>query len=635
MATAEQYAAWIVANQRQKGTPDFEVVAKAYEEAKAIERASTIQQQAPVAPAPTLGQRIAGAAETGLALGTGATSGVLGYLGGTAAGLGRSIASGTFGTQAGVQDVGRSAQAGMRALTYEPRTELGREFTQATGEAIGEIAPPILPILTAPGAVVSGMRQAAPLASRARTMVEPVVQAPMLAAQAAGRATGLFSTPNAPAIPGSRASIGAAGVTPEALRIARAENLPIPFAGESGLTAGQAGRASGMQDQIQFEKEISKTPTGAPIRQRLSNQTMTLLENFDALIDRIDPIAVELRSIGTNVDSAIVNRADALRNRIRNAYTAAEKAGEMESPVVLSPLVTRLNELVSMEGLVPTIPAIRQEAIRLGAIVEDSSGNLIPRPISLRTSEILRQFVNEATDWTDSRQSNYGRSINNRIDQATEGLGGDLYRQARRMRANYAQEFQNTGITARLLGTKGNTDERKIAIEDVFNKIILDSPLEEMNKVRATLLRGGQEGRSAWADLKAQSIQRIKEAATSASQTDEFGVPIVSADKLSKLILGLDREGKLQSLYGKQQAQTLRDLAEVAKDIYTAPPGSVNTSNTASALTMMADAIATNLLIGLPVPAKTAIGEALKYTKNRKTRSRVEAALRGIPTTDN
>ena len=37
MATADQYAAWIVQNQAKRGTPDFDTVAKAYEEAKSEE----------------------------------------------------------------------------------------------------------------------------------------------------------------------------------------------------------------------------------------------------------------------------------------------------------------------------------------------------------------------------------------------------------------------------------------------------------------------------------------------------------------------------------------------------------------------------------------------------------------------
>jgi len=39
MASAEQYAAWIVANAKKRGTPEFEIVAKAYQEAKALQAA--------------------------------------------------------------------------------------------------------------------------------------------------------------------------------------------------------------------------------------------------------------------------------------------------------------------------------------------------------------------------------------------------------------------------------------------------------------------------------------------------------------------------------------------------------------------------------------------------------------------
>ena len=44
MATAEEYAGWIVKNQAKKGTPEFNTVAQAYQEAKQDEiRALEIQ----------------------------------------------------------------------------------------------------------------------------------------------------------------------------------------------------------------------------------------------------------------------------------------------------------------------------------------------------------------------------------------------------------------------------------------------------------------------------------------------------------------------------------------------------------------------------------------------------------------
>lgn len=46
MATADEYAAWIVNNASKKGSPDFDTVARAYEEAKAEESSGGAKQQA-------------------------------------------------------------------------------------------------------------------------------------------------------------------------------------------------------------------------------------------------------------------------------------------------------------------------------------------------------------------------------------------------------------------------------------------------------------------------------------------------------------------------------------------------------------------------------------------------------------
>jgi hypothetical protein len=54
MATADEYAAWIVANASKKGTPEFETVAKAYELAKGEATAAPAAAPAPTAPAEDL-----------------------------------------------------------------------------------------------------------------------------------------------------------------------------------------------------------------------------------------------------------------------------------------------------------------------------------------------------------------------------------------------------------------------------------------------------------------------------------------------------------------------------------------------------------------------------------------------------
>jgi hypothetical protein len=94
------------------------------------------------------------------------------------------------------------------------------------------------------------------------------------------------------------------------------------------------------------------------------------------------------------------------------------------------------------------------------------------------------------------------------------------------------------------------------------------------------------------------------------------------------VVQSLDETGKLESLYGKKQAQTLRDLAELSTVIYTAPPGAINTSNTASALMVALDSLATFGVTGFPAPVVTGLREAGKFVKNRKTKARILDALK-------
>lgn len=668
MATADEYAAWIVQNRAKRGTSEYDVVVQAYEEAKLEQgRAAAAVQPGQAMPAPqrelyvappavrpaapttppTMGQRAVGAGETALSLLTGAVGGPLGMIQGTGAGLAREILSGQFGTPAAAQRIEQAATEQAARFTYAPRTAAGQEMLGAVGETLQQVAPPVLPQIAAPGMAIQAATQQAPLvaatagrvAAAAAPATRVVVQAPARGARAVGRAAGLL-----PAEPAAldtvsqtsaalqRGSAGASGLAIGTERAARAEMMPVPFTGPSALTAGQASRNFA---QLQFEKEAAKLgDVGAPLRERVETQTANMIRNFDALIDMPSPVAADPRAIGMGVDRALVNRVEVERRKVRNAYEKAEAEGALQAPVELAPLAQQLANLSSLEGLVPTIPAVRREAVRLGALVPDENGNLVPQQIDLKTSETLRQFVNANTDWADRREALVGRQINASIDSATEGVGGEAYRAARKLRERFANEFENVGLTAKLLGTKRGTDERQVAFGDVFDKVIISSPVEEMNKLRSTLLRSGPEGQQAWSDLKAGGIRFIKDASLSPSQRDASGNPLLSPDKLQRTVRTLDQDGKLEALYGKRQAQVLRDLADIATDIYTAPPGAINTSNTASALMIAMDTIGTAAFTGMPAPAVTALREASKYVRNRKTRARIEAALRGQVTSD-
>lgn len=601
---------------------ELEAVARQHYEA-----ATTPGQPAPQEPG--IGDQIVGAGETALALTAGGAAGAVGMIGGTLKGLAEQILSGQFGTQQAADMVEQEAMRGAETLAkpFMPRTQEGQEQTQAVGEALAPLAA-VAPMTAELGAIAQGARVAVPAA---RAAAQPAIAAGQRAVAPVTQAVQRGAEAVRGAIPGAEArapSVGAAA-TPEALRRTEvAAQLPVPFKDKSGLTSGQASRDYAL---LQFEKEAAKSPDmGAPLRERVENQTATMIQNFDALVDRLEPVATTRRELGEGVSQALINRAEVRRREIRKAYEDARAAGQMQEPITMDPLAVSMAELERFQGVSPNISAIRKEAVRLGALAEDEAGALTPGRIVIDDAELLRQFVNESTDWMDKRQATFAKRVTAAIDEATENQGGELYRAARKQRAQFANEFENAGLTAKLIGTKRGTNDREIALEDVFDKVIVSSKLDDMNQLRSTLLKSGKEGKQAWNDLKAAGIERIKNASLSPSQRDSAGNPLLSPHALAKVISQMDETGKLESLYGKKQAQTLRDLADIASVIYTAPPGAINHSNTASALQVALDSVGTFAVTGIPAPAATALKEAAKYIRDKKTKARINESLKGF-----
>lgn len=568
-------------------------------------------------PESTLGEKVVGAGEAALSAITGAVGGTVGMTGGMLKGMAQEAISGQYGTPQAANRIEQEAMRGAQALTYAPRTEAGQDITRAVGEIAAPLAAiaPAMPIAQIPQLAQAArpVTQAAGIAARAGVAkASPVVQkAAQSIAQTAKEQFGAQS-------------VGAAE-TPAALqRRTVAEQMPVPFRGESALTKGQASRDF---EDLQFEKETAKrSDSGKALRSRVEQQSETLLQNFDALSEVTNPQTVDVRELGRAVDAATRNKASNAMNRVRAAYRRADEQGETMEPVQMDSVVNGLQAIQRYEGVAPVASSIRREAVRLG-VVNDVDGQLQPGRVPIRDAELFRQFINDATDWGNRRESMVARQVISAIDDATENVGGANYRAARGLRRQYAQEFENVGLTRKLLGTKRGSDERQIAYDDVFDRVVLSSSLEEMNKMRRTLISGGRDGKQAWNDVKARTIQHIKESALSAGQTDSKGNPIISVDKLNKTIANLDRDGKLESMFGKRQAQVIRDLGDMSRVIYTAPPGAINHSNTASALQVALDSVVTFGLTGIPAPAATALREAAKYVKDRKLQQRIKEHL--------
>lgn len=639
-----------VAGARSAGYADSEIIAKlSSQQRSAVSQIPGAEPGKPVPalPAqgeaePTLSDTAIGTGEAALTTLTGATGGALGMIGGTLKGLAEQILSGQFGTPEAAKLVQRSAMQGAEALTYQPRTESGQEQAAAVGGALQNLLPvaAVAPALVPAGAMPRGTparvaaQAGAEGAARAiggEAAAAGVARTVSAASRVADMATkgattlprraleALRQEPKA-RTPGTMGSVGSAGTDMATQRTAVAESLPVPLR----LTKGQATRDPA---QLKFEVETAKMPEqGAPLRQRLVEQNDAILQNFDSWIDQTGAEAPNLRTVGQAVDRALVEQAARDKAQIRVAYKAAEKAGEMEAPVTLARVVQHLNESAPDAAVTPLLDAARRRAVQLG-IAAEQEGQLVPQPVPLKTAELFRRAIGNATDYepTNVRQSTIIKGL---VDEATDGAGGDLYRQARKMRARYAQNYENRATVSKLLNTKRGTADRQVAFEDVFDHTILRGSLDDVRNVRRVLQRGGTEGQQAWRELQGSTLQWIKGEATKNVATDAAGNRVISPAGIDKAIRALDVDGRLDFIFGKRGAQQLRDLNDLAKYVKTVPPeAGVNTSNTAATLLSAFADLAFAGTTGTPVPITTASRLALKHIKDLKLRRRISEAL--------
>ena len=145
----------------------------------------------------------------------------------------------------------------------------------------------------------------------------------------------------------------------------------------------------------------------------------------------------------------------------------------------------------------------------------------------------------------------------------------------------------------------------------------------------STLEKAGPEGQQMINELRGYVAQRIKDEATKGVGRDINGMPYVSTQGLNKMIVDLDRSGKLELLFGKQGAEQYRTLNEVTKDLQTVPVGTTNPSGTASTmLAAMAEMGAQTAMTGVPLPVamigKQIYGKVQTNKKLNKIRDFVE-----------
>jgi hypothetical protein len=535
--------------------------------------------------------------ETPATIASGMAAGTVGPL----AGVASTLTSGKYGTPEGIRIGQQTAQDVSGQIQYRPRTEEANAITQALGRLVNDSG--IVAVAPLTGEMNALARAAAPANQAIGDLVKGAGK------QGYNRLDQML-TPKPTEIPG----MGSANVRDTTLRIQRAQALPVPIT----LTKGQATRT--FNDQ-RFERETAKMAEGEPLRQRFAEQNAAVPENFDAWIHQTGAEKTTLRSVGESVVNPIIAKKAEVKARINAAYNEARTAGQMAEQVDVAPLRAYVEQNRSAAKNAPILSSIEDELNRLA----NKQGT-----ISINDMEELRKMTGRLSQ-PGTPNSVYGSDAIKMIDDLTRDKGGPLYQQARRMYENYANEFNNKSAISNLLKNKPNTKDRAIAFEDVFDRSILSGSLDDVRALRRTLQTAGEPGTQAWKELQGQTLRHIKDKMLENSARDVNGNPIVSAAKLDVIVKNLDADGKLDFIFGKQGGAQIRDINDMAKDILTSPPGSVNSSNTATVLAAMFDTVATGLAApmtgGFPLPVATGLKFGRDKLKQRALTNKMNESL--------
>ena len=137
--------------------------------------------------------------------------------------------------------------------------------------------------------------------------------------------------------------------------------------------------------------------------------------------------------------------------------------------------------------------------------------------ISINAIEDIYTLINKMYE-PNTPNATYGRDLRNIINTVTEGQGGQLYQEARRLRQDYAKRFENIGAVDRLISTKPNSSDRVVAFEDVFQKSIVNGSLDDVKNLGFALKRSGPQGQQALSLINILSCPRKERSNTERGQ---------------------------------------------------------------------------------------------------------------------
>jgi len=619
-------------------------------------------QQAPLSTM----DKIIGGGEAALTVGTGMIGGAIGQAAGGLHGIAESVVDGTFGTQQGAQNAVNRATQFSNALTYEPNTAAGQRAVDAVGEFVEDTGldtlPPVLgggvgtsaatlgrasvPVATTAAREVAQAAKpvVAQVVEQAKRPVAVVTEAAKSTVNKVGEATGLRTAD-------AGGSMGAASVPIETTRQAMFNEFNVP-----STTAQVSRNPTDLAEMHNLARKGGEA--GQIIQDHLNNQQQALGTAIDDMIYSKGATTTNAAEVGERINDVLGTQFKVERAAVNKKYQAVRESEGAQTKVDLSnepkwaeddlkaadergiqldsqSTLDLINENVDLETTAIYRDA-KRAAVRLG-VADEVEGRLVPKPKgqepNVNQVEEWRKLINDLGSNSDDGDIRIKTRLKKLIDNSLDNSGSNAFREVRKEYSQFKQSWEGRAVLSDLVAMKrgANSGDRKIIDENIVNRIIKPTTSQkDLEFVKKKILQS-EGGEQAWNDLQASIIDKIRNEAFSGAQ-DAQGNNALLASKMEKVVKTLDgTTQRLDTLLGKQEAEKIRNAAELAKIIKTVPEGTgVNWSNTGTLIATMMDATIGTVFTGIPVPVPVtlALREAVKHMKGKKEVARAHAIIK-------
>lgn len=408
------------------------------------------------------------------------------------------------------------------------------------------------------------------------------------------------------------------GIDPKALeRQAQLSSLRVPVPGTRGMLT---------RDPVQLRNEgnISATTTGKPIRDIHVAANKALLDNLEVLKGRTRGSANSPEQVGTSVQDAARGKAAASKANYNNLYKQA-RATEPDAAVNSAPLQNMLERNPEMQHLG-----------FLNGWLKKAGIDGPTKQVKLSELQDLREKAGGIAR-AGGTDGYYAGQVVGAIDEAMKQVpsAAKAWKQAQQAFKAHKMEFEEQGGVNKLVDDKSRTD-RAVALEDTWRKTVIGGSIEDLRKVKRSLLTGGDTttraaGKIAWRDMRAQTIQHITEEATKSVARFEDGLPNITPASMERALKSVGKD-KLEEIFGPGTVKEINKIMEATRIVKTEPPAIHKGASTAANVMALLE----SKLDKIPVIGSTVAGtvKAVNTLKGIGENSRVVRSAQTAPLDD-